>query len=71
VREEAREILAASGQGLADLSGAVYADLDTELAAPPTAALRIAGVDAALYPGSWSAWSADPARPAATGPQPG
>jgi thiosulfate/3-mercaptopyruvate sulfurtransferase len=24
-----------------------------------------------LYPGSWSAWSADPARPAATGPDPG
>lgn len=25
----------------------------------------------ALYPGSWSAWSADPARPTATGPEPG
>jgi thiosulfate/3-mercaptopyruvate sulfurtransferase len=40
-------------------------------AAHEIAALRIAGVDAALYPGSWSAWSADPARPVATGPQPG
>ncbi len=36
-------------------------------AAHEIAALRIAGVEAALYPGSWSAWSADPARPVATG----
>jgi thiosulfate/3-mercaptopyruvate sulfurtransferase len=33
--------------------------------------LRIAGLDAALFPGSWSAWSADPQRPVATGPEPG
>jgi thiosulfate/3-mercaptopyruvate sulfurtransferase len=33
-------------------------------------ALAVAGVDGALYPGSWSAWSSDPARPAATGPTP-
>src|SRR5699024_6234385 len=25
------------------------------------------GIDAALFPGSWSAWSNDPARPVATG----
>lgn len=31
------------------------------------AALRIAGRDAALYPGSWSEWSADPTRPVARG----
>jgi thiosulfate/3-mercaptopyruvate sulfurtransferase len=37
-------------------------------AAHEIAALRIAGVDATLYPGSWSAWSADPERPVATGP---
>jgi thiosulfate/3-mercaptopyruvate sulfurtransferase len=33
-------------------------------------ALAVAGVDAALYPGSWSAWSSDPARPVATGATP-
>jgi thiosulfate/3-mercaptopyruvate sulfurtransferase len=31
------------------------------------AALASVGVDAALYPGSWSEWSSDPARPVATG----
>ncbi|MGB8382300.1 MAG: sulfurtransferase [Dermatophilaceae bacterium] len=31
-------------------------------------ALKALGVDAALYPGSWSAWCNDPARPVATGP---
>jgi thiosulfate/3-mercaptopyruvate sulfurtransferase len=40
-------------------------------AAHDVAALRIVGVDAALYPGSWSAWSAAPQRPVATGSEPG
>ncbi len=39
-------------------------------AAHEIAALAVAGIDAALYPGSWSAWSADPDRPVATGDQP-
>jgi thiosulfate/3-mercaptopyruvate sulfurtransferase len=40
-------------------------------AAQEVLALELAGWTAALYPGSWSAWCADPARPVATGPQPG
>ncbi|MFC8432416.1 sulfurtransferase [Streptomyces sp. NPDC057253] len=39
-------------------------------AAHQIAALALAGFEATLFPGSWSAWSADPARPAATGPLP-
>ncbi|MCW2526253.1 MAG: Rhodanese domain protein [Pseudonocardiales bacterium] len=39
-------------------------------AAHEIAALQIAGIDAALYPGSWSAWSSDPTRPVATGAEP-
>ena len=30
-------------------------------------ALQLAGYDAVLYPGSWSAWASDPDRPVATG----
>jgi thiosulfate/3-mercaptopyruvate sulfurtransferase len=39
-------------------------------AAHQIAALEIAGFEAALFPGSWSAWSADPDRPVAKGSRP-
>jgi thiosulfate/3-mercaptopyruvate sulfurtransferase len=40
-------------------------------AAHAVAAMCAVGIEAALYVGSWSAWSADPSRPVATGPGPG
>jgi len=39
-------------------------------AAHTIAAMAAIGLDAALYVGSWSAWSADPARPVAIGTEP-
>ncbi|HEX4791298.1 MAG TPA: sulfurtransferase [Actinospica sp.] len=39
-------------------------------AAHQVVALAVAGVDAALYPGSWSQWSNHQDRPVATGPEP-
>jgi thiosulfate/3-mercaptopyruvate sulfurtransferase len=39
-------------------------------AAHKIAALASIGIEAALFPGSWSAWSADPGRPRATGDKP-
>ncbi|MER6473990.1 sulfurtransferase [Streptomyces collinus] len=39
-------------------------------AAHEVLALAVAGLPAALYVGSWSEWSADPARPVAVGPDP-
>ncbi len=40
-------------------------------AAHEVAALEIAGIDASLFPGSWSQWSNEPGRPVAVGPEPG
>ena len=40
-------------------------------AAHQIVALAVVGVPAALYPGSWSAWSGNPHRPIATGADPG
>lgn len=40
-------------------------------AAHAIAAMCAVGLEAALYVGSWSAWSADPSRPVATGLEPG
>lgn len=39
-------------------------------AAHDVLALELAGVTAALYPGSWSEWVADPSRPVATSARP-
>ena len=39
-------------------------------AAHEVAALAVTGIEAALYPGSWSQWSNDPRRPAASGAEP-
>jgi thiosulfate/3-mercaptopyruvate sulfurtransferase len=40
-------------------------------AAHTVLALASIGIDAAMFPGSWSAWAADPARPAVVGGVPG
>lgn len=39
-------------------------------AAHEAVALATLGIEAALYPGSWSQWSSDPSRPVATGAAP-
>lgn len=40
-------------------------------AAHDVLAMEVAGMTASLYPGSWSEWVADPARPVETGPRRG
>lgn len=57
---------------LADRGVADSADVGTYCGSGVTAALAVAGlaavgVDAALYPGSWSEWASDPGRPVARG----
>lgn len=69
-----------SREALAERFDALGARPDTEVgvycgsgvsAAHEVLALTVAGIDAALYVGSWSEWSADGARPVATGPERG
>ncbi|NSC24316.1 sulfurtransferase [Streptomyces albus subsp. chlorinus] len=69
-----------SPQALAERFEALGAAAGTEVgvycgsgvsAAQEVLALHLAGIDAALYVGSWSEWSADPRRPVATGPERG
>ncbi|MFF9556367.1 sulfurtransferase [Streptomyces albus] len=69
-----------SPQALAERFEALGADPGAEVgvycgsgvsAAQEVLALHLAGIDAALYIGSWSEWTADPRRPVATGPERG
>ncbi len=60
---------AETGAGGAPVVGAYCGSGVT--AAQEILALQLAGVPAALYVGSWSAWSADTSRPVATGQEPG
>jgi thiosulfate/3-mercaptopyruvate sulfurtransferase len=65
-----RERFAARGVTGAGQAVGVYCGSGVT-AAHEVLALELAGVPAALYVGSWSGWVADPARPVATGPDPG
>jgi len=65
-----RDALAASLDGVAAGSTIAYCGSGVT-ACPLLLALELAGLHGArLYPGSWSEWSSDPARPVATGAAP-
>lgn len=66
--DELRKRFAELGAGTAERVG-VYCGSGVT-AAHQIAALEIAGFEALLFPGSWSAWSADPDRPATKGSRP-
>ncbi|MFG2718423.1 sulfurtransferase [Streptomyces sp. NPDC048416] len=57
------------GLGAVDAEVGVYCGSGVS-GAHEVLALAVAGIPAALYPGSWSEWSADKSRPIATGPAP-
>jgi len=60
--EELREVYAmAQGQVVAAYCGSGVTSTHHILA------MAVAGIEATLYPGSWSEWVADPSRPVATG----
>lgn len=64
--DQLRELFASAG---ADGSAPVGVYCGSGVtAAVDLVALKITGVDAALFPGSWSQWSSDAANPVATGP---
>lgn len=64
--DQLRELFASAG---ADGSAPVGVYCGSGVtAAVDLVALKVAGVDAALFPGSWSQWSSDAANPVATGP---
>lgn len=60
--------LGVSGAG--DVEVATYCGSGVT-AAHQVLALEVAGIEAALWPGSWSEWVTDPDRPVATGADPG
>lgn len=66
---ELRERFSTLGVGVGSGQVGVYCGSGVS-AAQEVLALAVAGYDAALYPGSWSQWSNDPARPVATGATP-